>query len=222
MTDQPAPPPGGPDPQHPAQGGHPPPPPGGAYPPPPPPSGEFVPPPPGPVIRGLPPHAYTPWGTRVMAFVVDFVPYAIIISIGWLVLVGTEQTACITDISRYDVDQVCASGYSAVGMTTFWLAVLVGLAYLIWNYGYRQGITGSSIGKTVMKFKVVSENTGQPIGFGLSIARQLAHFIDAVICYIGYLLPLWDAKRQTIADKIMSTVCLPSEPSADTIRPPTP
>lgn len=25
----------------------------------------------------------------------------------------------------------------------------------------------------------------------------------------GYLFPLWDAKRQTIADKIMSTVCLP-------------
>jgi len=26
---------------------------------------------------------------------------------------------------------------------------------------------------------------------------------------IGYLFPLWDAKRQTIADKIMTTVCLP-------------
>ncbi len=39
--------------------------------------------------------------------------------------------------------------------------------------------------------------------------RQLAHVIDAAICYIGYLFPLWDAKRQTIADKIMTTVCVP-------------
>ena len=54
-----------------------------------------------------------------------------------------------------------------------------------------------------------SEKTGQPIGFGLSIVRQLAHIVDAIICYIGYLFPLWDAKRQTLADKIMTTVCLP-------------
>ncbi|WP_249026205.1 RDD family protein, partial [Mycobacterium noviomagense] len=168
-------------------------------------------PPPGPVIRGLPAHAYTSWVTRVLAFVVDYIPYAIIVGIGWLVLVGTEQTACVTNISRYTVDQVCASGYSMFGVTTFWLAHLVGLGYVIWNYGYRQGTTGSSIGKSLMKFKVVSENTGQPIGFGMSLVRQLAHFLDAVIFCIGYLFPLWDAKRQTFADKIMSTVCLPVE-----------
>ena len=86
---------------------------------------------------------------------------------------------------------------------------IIGLGYLLWNYGYRQGTTGSSIGKSIMKFKVVSEKTGQPIGFGLSIVRQLAHVVDAIICYIGYLFPLWDAKRQTLADKIMTTVCLP-------------
>jgi hypothetical protein len=26
-----------------------------------------------------------------------------------------------------------------------------------------------------------------------------------LICYIGWLFPLWDAKRQTIGDKIMTT-----------------
>ena len=64
--------------------------------------------------------------------------------------------------------------------------------YLIWNYGYRQGTTGSSIGKAVMKFRVVSEKTWQPIGFIRSLLRQLAHALDAFLCYIGYLLPLWD------------------------------
>lgn len=89
------------------------------------------------------------------------------------------------------------------------LAGLLGLTYVLWNYGYRQGTTGSSIGKTVMKFKVVSEKTGQPLGFGLSIVRQLAHLVDSFLCGIGYLFPLWDNKRQTLADKIMTTVCLP-------------
>ena len=63
-----------------------------------------------------------------------------------------------------------------------------------------------------MNFKVVSERTGQPIGFAMSLVRQLAHFWTRIICYIGYLFPLWDHKRQTLADKIMSTVCLPTRP----------
>jgi RDD family len=66
----------------------------------------------------------------------------------------------------------------------------------------------------VMKFKVIGEKTGQPIGFGLSIVRQIAHVVDSLICYIGWLFPLWDAKRQTLADKIMSTICLPAEQAA--------
>ncbi|REO10986.1 RDD family protein, partial [Mycobacterium tuberculosis] len=31
----------------------------------------------------------------------------------------------------------------------------------------------------------------------------------AIICFVGFLFPLWDAKRQTLADKIMTTVCVP-------------
>jgi uncharacterized RDD family membrane protein YckC len=83
----------------------------------------------------------------------------------------------------------------------------------VWNL-YRQGKTGSTIGKSVLKFKVVSESTGQPIGFPMSIARQIAHIVDSAICYVGYLLPLWDRKRQTVADKIVSTVCLPIDAKA--------
>jgi RDD family len=45
----------------------------------------------------------------------------------------------------------------------------------------------------------------------MSVVRQIAHFVDQIICNIGYLFPLWDAKRQTLADKIMTTVCLPIE-----------
>ncbi|HEY1840341.1 MAG TPA: RDD family protein, partial [Mycobacterium sp.] len=79
----------------------------------------------------------------------------------------------------------------------------------IGNYGYRQGRTGSSIGKSVLGFQVISEKTGQPIGFSRSLLRQIAHILDAAVFFIGYLLPLFDAKRQTFADKIMTTICVP-------------
>jgi uncharacterized RDD family membrane protein YckC len=182
---------------------------GGSYPPPPPSAGGYAPPPPGPAIRALPTQDYTPWLTRVLAFLIDYVPYAILIGIGTGIAFATQQSSCVTVPSGYDVNPTCVDQPSTIGMLAQWLTGLVGLAYVIWNNGYRQGTTGSSLGKSVMKFKVVSETTGQPIGFGLSVVRQLAHFVDAIICYIGFLFPLWDAKRQTLADKIMTTVCLP-------------
>ena len=49
---------------------------------------------------------------------------------------------------------------------------------------------------------------GQPIGGGMAFVRDLAHTVDGLICYVGYLMPLWDARRQTVADKMLNTVVL--------------
>ncbi|MEI7717713.1 MAG: RDD family protein, partial [Mycobacterium sp.] len=130
--------------------------------------------------------AYAAWHTRALALLIDYLPAAVI-SVG----VGS------------------AFGDSGSGQAAGLLVNLIVVAYLVWNYGYRQGTTGSSLGKSVMKIQVLSEATGRPVGFGMSIVRQLAHLIDGLLFYIGYLFPLWDAKRQTLADKIMTTVVLP-------------
>ena len=53
---------------------------------------------------------------------------------------------------------------------------------------------------------LVRESDGQFIGGGLSFARQIVHIVDGFPCMLGYLWPLWDAKKQTFADKIMGTV----------------
>jgi uncharacterized RDD family membrane protein YckC len=145
------------------------------------------------VIGALPKQAYTSWIRRVGAFIIDQILYMIV-----GVIVGVIGGLIIA----------AAGGSSGMERIVQSISILVVVAYWFWNWGYRQGTTGSSIGKSVLKFKVVDERDGQPIGFGMSIMRQIAHFLDA-ICYIGYLLPLFTAKRQTIADMIMSTVCLP-------------
>lgn len=219
MTDQP--PPGGtypPPPSSPGPAGEheqgtgkheAPPPGGGSYPPPPPPGGGSVPPPPGPAIRVLPKQDYTPWLSRVLAAVIDWLPYVVLHGIGLGIMLATQQTSCVTDITPYTVNQICATQNSVFGWLAHLVAWAVALFYLIWNYGYRQGVTGSSLGKSIMKFQVLSEITGQPIGFGKSVVRFLAHIVDVIICFIGFLFPLWDGKRQMLADKIMSTVCLP-------------
>jgi uncharacterized RDD family membrane protein YckC len=209
-------PPGGFPPPPSSSGGYPSPPapPATGYPAPPPAAGGYAPPAPGQGSPALPQTAYTPWITRVLAFILDYIPYAIIVGIGAGLLAGTRECIDFSDTGIGDVmgqsygsAKVC--GASTLGQTSLAVSVLVALAFVIWNYGYRQGKTGSSIGKSIMKFKVVSEKTGEPIGFGMSIVRQIAHVADSIICGIGYLFPLWDGKRQTFADKIMTTVCLP-------------
>jgi uncharacterized RDD family membrane protein YckC len=214
----------------PPQGGYPPPPQGGYSPPP---QGNYRPapggyppisqqsgyqqggfPPPPAQVRVLPKEAYTPWIHRVGAAIIDLLPVLVVIGIGQGIAFGTADNQCVSGAGDYDIS--CTSSFSALGAIVNLLTSVLAFAYWVWNYGYRQGTTGSSIGKSVLKFQVVSEKTWLPIGFGLSIVRQIAHFVDQIICYIGYLFPLWDAKRQTLADKIMTTVCVPLQPTTQT------
>jgi uncharacterized RDD family membrane protein YckC len=161
----------------------------------------------------LPQEAYTRWATRALAWIIDYLPYVILIGIGYGIDAATQKTDCHTDTSQYHLGEFCDVHNSSLGLAALLVSAVVALAYLIWNLGYRQGGTGSSIGKSVMKFKVVGENTGEPIGFGMSVMRELLNAVFGGVCIIlgivTYLYPLWDAKRQTLVDKIIKTVCLP-------------
>ena len=46
------------------------------------------------------------------------------------------------------------------------------------------------------------------MGAGWSFLRQMAHYVDNLVCYLGWLWPLWDRRNQTLADKIMGTVVI--------------
>ncbi len=198
----------------PPPGGYPPPPPStpppgygapppGGYPPPPPstpPPGYDAPPPgydappPGygapPPGYGMPPDAgygqasgpagrYADWPKRALSGLID--------SVGPGLLAG-----------------VIYAGSRGLG-TLLWLAAI---AWGLYN-AYLGGQTGQSTGKKIAGTRLLSEQTGQPIGGGMGIARYFVHIIDGIPCYLGYLWPLWDAKRQTFADKILHTVVVP-------------
>ncbi|GLP79821.1 RDD family protein [Mycobacterium antarcticum] len=209
------------------EGYQPPPPPGGGYPPPPPPGGGYVPAPPGGGYASAPasdgtfgqgPEQYTPWLTRVLAWLIDWVPVAILSGIGSILLVTMQkvETVCITDDSEYQLGDFCATGSngpSGLAWTLFIVLEIIALAYVVWNLGLKQGTTGSSIGKGIMKFKVVSEETGQPIGFGKSVLRELVYIVAygacGIVWIVAVLFPLWDPKRQTLVDKLIKTVAVP-------------
>lgn len=85
------------------------------------------------------------------------------------------------------------------------------LGYLVMFGGYiflayMVGTTGQTPGRKAVNIQVIKESTGQPIGFGLAIGRWLLDIVNGLPCYLGYLWPLWDAKKQTFADKIVGSV----------------
>ena len=86
------------------------------------------------------------------------------------------------------------------------------------------GRRGASIGKACLHLTVVDDRQGRPIGVLLTIVRSLAHVLDAIPFYLGYLWPLVDGRRQTFADKVMGTVVLhlPPRPPRPAAAPPLP
>jgi hypothetical protein len=86
------------------------------------------------------------------------------------------------------------------------LGALVSLGISIYNRWIKGGGTGQTWGRSALGITLVGAQTGRPIGGGMAFVRDIAHFVDSLICYIGWLFPLWDAKKQTIADKIVQSV----------------
>ena len=92
-------------------------------------------------------------------------------------------------------------------------ALIISIAlYVVWygigfyNRCIRMGRVGHSWGRGVLGINLVSERSGRPIGVSKALVRENAHIADILILGFGFLLPIWDAKRQTLADKFMHTV----------------
>ena len=145
---------------------------------------------------GASPAGYGPladWGQRVVAYLLD------VVSIFAVVIVGVIISVVVGAVSS-------TLGF-IVGLIVYLFAAAAGF-YI----GYLNGATGQSPGKALTGLKVISEETGQVIGGGMGVVRLIAHFLDSLICYIGWLFPLWDPKKQTIADKVMKTVVVTGAP----------
>lgn len=44
----------------------------------------------------------------------------------------------------------------------------------------------------------------------MAVVRGIAHVLDALPILLGFLWPLWDAKKQTFADKVCGTLVIKS------------
>jgi uncharacterized RDD family membrane protein YckC len=134
-------------------------------------------------------HQLANWLQRVGAYLIDFAAYFVVFVI-----------AAVLNANA-------SSNSGGVALITS-LLYLAGIGIWIYNRCILAGRTGQSWGKQALGLKLLRMDNGQPIGGGMAFVRDLAHILDALPCYIGFLFPLWDNRRQTFADKVVSTVVI--------------
>ncbi|HEY3466783.1 MAG TPA: RDD family protein [Amycolatopsis sp.] len=140
------------------------------------------------------PRNYANWGQRALGWLVDFGPAVLIYLVLAIVGVATHWNFIFSLLS--------------------FVALVGWIVWCVFNRWIQQGNTGQSMGKRVAKIKLIREDNGQPVGAGMAFLRDLAHFVDNVLCYVGWLWPLWDDKSQTLSDKIVGTVVVQADDAA--------
>ena len=130
------------------------------------------------------------YGARVVAYLID---------IG--IVVGVYIAAFVLSAIAGAVSDVLGGIIALVGFLAYFGA-------FIWNMVIRQGSTGQSIGKQQQNIKLVSDDTGQPLGAGMAFVRYLVGgIISTFTCGIYGLLdllwPLWDEDKKRLTDKIL-------------------
>jgi hypothetical protein len=100
---------------------------------------------------------------RFAAVLIDVIPIVGVYGVAYRIALATAiQWDCSNDWTDPHGNRKsgCIYSLSTAGTVAIFVASLVMLAYMLWNWGYRQRQTGATIGKSVLKFKV-----GQPHGF---------------------------------------------------------
>lgn len=139
-------------------------------------------------------HALAGWGRRVVAALLDT------LIVVFLYLPGTTVILLAADRG--------AGPDGVVFLVLGILLELLAVSLTLWNQLAAQGRTGQTWGKQAMGIRLLRKADGRPLGTGLVFLRSVAHLVDSLPCYLGYLWPLWDPRRQTFADKLVGSLVI--------------
>ncbi|HEU0190498.1 MAG TPA: RDD family protein [Mycobacterium sp.] len=135
-----------------------------------------------------------PWWMRAVALAVDVIP-------------GTAVV----------IAMALAGSTVPLGSPWWWPCVLIGGLALLLTAGNRMllpAATGWSVGRAAMGIAVVRPNrsgnadgatAATEVGPWRLLVRDLAHLVDTLSLFVGWLWPLWDPRRRTFADLLVGT-----------------
>ena len=153
---------------------------------------------PDPVMRPAGALEYAGFGPRFAAYLID----ALILAL--LMLLPMAVSFFVTWSSLQDGGS--PSGLMMVVQLLCYLVIaIIGLGYQL----YFVGAKGATPGKKIMKLKVALPDGSYPIGYGKAFVRLIGTIISGMICYIGFLMILFDKEtHKALHDKIAGTIVI--------------
>ncbi len=190
-------------------GNAPPPPPAAAAPPPGPPAY----PAPGQAQGGYPPPSaeaqYASWGIRVGGYLIDFVIFAVVTVLLYLVFRHTHAL---------DVHLMAKRGTTRRRNISAVPFLIAGVLYVVYATLLCGSARGQTVGMMAVGVRAVDDRTRGPLGYGRALVRALVEgvlrllnllfFLLGLVWVLDMLFPLWDKKRQTLHDKVAGSVVL--------------
>jgi len=135
---------------------------------------------------------------RILSFVID----DIVIGIFLLIIFYDQITALGVEASKYqnieDIKLLVDSFVIDALPIVITLKVLYH-ALLVWQ-------SGMTIGKYIVKIKVIDITTNQTPSFAQATFRSLFRIVSELPFYLGFLLAFVTPKRQTLHDKVSNCV----------------
>jgi uncharacterized RDD family membrane protein YckC len=119
--------------------------------------------------------AYAGFGSRLISLIVD------------VIIVG---------VVNFIVQFVVAMALDSQALSSI-IGIVISLGYLVYFFSS----TGQTVGMKLLGIKAVDAN-GQTLSAGAALLRAVAAWVSAIILFIGYLMMLWDGRKQTLHDKV--------------------
>ena len=137
-----------------------------------------------PVVEEAAPNDLARWHIRAAALVVDVLPGVAVVATMALVWLAVPPRS------------------------TWWWVSISGLAgatlLTMVNRVVLPATNGWSLGRALVGVAVVRPD-GASVGVGRLMCRELAHLLDTISVFVGWLWPLWDPHRRTFADLLLHT-----------------
>ncbi len=149
------------------------------------------------------------FGIRLGAFLLNGLLVGIPLAIVFAVLVSslpTEIEPCTVD-GEFGLCEKFTSGSAAVLLFVtlgLWVLILVGY------YGYFDGVTGATPGRRMTGLRLVDARTGDPIGMGRAVGRELFKIISGLVLFLGFLSVLWDPQKRAWHDMVVNSAVVRS------------
>jgi uncharacterized RDD family membrane protein YckC len=129
---------------------------------------------------------YASWGARLGAYLIDTAILVIPLVVLIVVFVATDLWA---------------------GVLFAYLGFLV-IPFVYFTYFHGEP-SGQTPGKRAVGIRVVSDETGNRIGYGRAFGRYAITVVFGLFFIpwlLDYLWPLWDTKKQALHDKVVGSV----------------